>query len=158
MSQTVPTVNWGSGQIRPNNYTVIVKDVAENLTESVLIPLRHLRTLSSARTPRNIRMYQLIRHACSGQVMEYIGESCYGRTKLTNRIGWRSNNPADGQIDGAQIHMLSYLGESWRVGAPRFSAEQAIGYAGKVTDAGGQTAGYEPTISRGVEPRDAQEW
>jgi len=44
---------------------------------------------------------------------------------------------ADGQIDGAQIHMLSYLGETWGMGAPRFTAAQAIDYTRKVTNAGG---------------------
>jgi hypothetical protein len=45
---------------------------------------------------------------------------------------------ADGQIDGTQIHMLSYLGQTWGMGAaPRFSAAQAIEYTHKVTNAGG---------------------
>jgi hypothetical protein len=44
---------------------------------------------------------------------------------------------ADGHIDGAQIHMLSYLGETWGMGAPRFTAAQAIEYTHKVTNAGG---------------------
>jgi hypothetical protein len=44
---------------------------------------------------------------------------------------------ADGRVDGAQTHMLSYLGETWGMGAPRFSAGQAIEYTHKVTDAGG---------------------
>jgi hypothetical protein len=43
----------------------------------------------------------------------------------------------EGRVDGAQIHMLSYLGETWGTGAPRFSAAQAIEYTHKVTDAGG---------------------
>jgi len=41
---------------------------------------------------------------------------------------------ADGLIDGAQIHMLSYLGETWGTGAPRFTADQAVE---KVANAGG---------------------
>lgn len=32
----------------------------------------------------------------------------------------------DGKVDGVQIHMLSFLGEKWGMGAPRFSAEDAI--------------------------------
>jgi hypothetical protein len=44
---------------------------------------------------------------------------------------------ADGSVDGAQIHMLSYLGETWGMGAPRFTAAQAIGYTQTVTNAGG---------------------
>jgi len=43
-----------------------------------------------------------------------------------------------GKVDGARIHMLSYLGENWgRGAAPRFSDEQVIAYTKKVRDAGG---------------------
>jgi Alpha-L-fucosidase len=44
---------------------------------------------------------------------------------------------AGGKVDGTQIHMLSFLGETWGRGAPRFTAEQIIGYTKKVLDAGG---------------------
>ena len=44
---------------------------------------------------------------------------------------------ADGKIDGTQIHMLSYLGETWGKGTPRFTTEQVIAYTRKVRDAGG---------------------
>jgi len=44
---------------------------------------------------------------------------------------------AVGKIDGIQIHMLSYLGETWGKGAPRFTTDQVIAYTRKVRDAGG---------------------
>jgi hypothetical protein len=44
---------------------------------------------------------------------------------------------ADGRIDGTQIHMLSYLGERWGTGAPRFTAEQVVSYTQKMRDFGG---------------------
>jgi hypothetical protein len=44
---------------------------------------------------------------------------------------------ADGKIDGVQIHMLSYLGETWGKGMPRFTTDQVISYTRKVRDAGG---------------------
>jgi hypothetical protein len=43
----------------------------------------------------------------------------------------------DGRIDGTQIHMLSFLGEKWGSGAPRFTSEQVIAFTKKVIDAGG---------------------
>jgi hypothetical protein len=43
----------------------------------------------------------------------------------------------DGKIDGTQIHMLSYLGETWGKGSPRFTTEQVIAYTRKIRDAGG---------------------
>jgi len=39
-------------------------------------------------------------------------------------------------MDGTQIHMLSYLGETWGSGAPRFSADQ-VAYTRKIRDLGG---------------------
>jgi hypothetical protein len=44
----------------------------------------------------------------------------------------------DGRIDGTQIQMLGYLGETWGMGAvPRFSTEQVIGFTRKIRDAKG---------------------
>jgi hypothetical protein len=44
---------------------------------------------------------------------------------------------ADGKMDGTQIQMLSYLGQTWGMGAPRFSAEEVIGHTRKIREAGG---------------------
>ncbi len=43
----------------------------------------------------------------------------------------------DGKVDGTQIHMLSYLGETWGRGAPRFTADQVVAYSRKIWEAGG---------------------
>jgi hypothetical protein len=43
----------------------------------------------------------------------------------------------NGREDGTQIHMLSFLGEKWGMGAPRFTADEVIGYTKKITDVGG---------------------
>lgn len=42
-----------------------------------------------------------------------------------------------GKVDGARIHMLSFLGTSWGMGTPRFTADQVVEYTRKVTGAGG---------------------
>jgi hypothetical protein len=44
---------------------------------------------------------------------------------------------ADGKMDGVQIQMLSYLGETWGRGTPRFTSEEVIGFSKKLWDAGG---------------------
>lgn len=44
---------------------------------------------------------------------------------------------AAGRMDGTQIHMLSYLGETWGSGAPRFTADQVVAYTKKIRDFGG---------------------
>lgn len=43
----------------------------------------------------------------------------------------------NGRIDGTQIHMLSFLGEKWGSGAPRFTSEQVVAFTKKIVDAGG---------------------
>jgi len=40
-------------------------------------------------------------------------------------------------VDGAQFHMLSYLGPAWAQGPPRFSTDEAIAITRKITDNGG---------------------
>ena len=50
---------------------------------------------------------------------------------------WTPKRHADGKADGAQIHVLSYLGATWGQGAPRFAAADAIVFAKKVAEAGG---------------------
>ncbi len=43
----------------------------------------------------------------------------------------------DGTLDGAQIHMLSFLGEKWGMGKPRFTTDQVIAYTGRIREYGG---------------------
>jgi hypothetical protein len=50
---------------------------------------------------------------------------------------WTAKRTLDGFIDGAQVHVLSYLGTTWGQGTPRFTAEQAIAFSQKVTAVGG---------------------
>lgn len=45
--------------------------------------------------------------------------------------------PAEGTVDGVQIHMLSFLGTKWGMGEPRFPTEKVIEYTKKVRDYGG---------------------
>jgi hypothetical protein len=42
-----------------------------------------------------------------------------------------------GLIDGAQIHVLSHLGEQWGMGAPRFKIEQIVEWSQKLVNSGG---------------------
>ncbi len=57
---------------------------------------------------------------------------------------------ADGKIDGTQIQMLSYLGTTWGVGTPRFTAEEAIAYTRKVRQAGGAVTWDVPVELNGA--------
>ncbi len=55
-----------------------------------------------------------------------------------------------GKIDGVQIHMLSYLGETWGKGAPRFTTDQVIAHTRKVRDAGGAVTWDVPVELNGT--------
>ncbi len=55
----------------------------------------------------------------------------------------------DGISDGAQIHVLSHLGEEWGMGAPRYSKGQAVGFSRKVVDQGGVFTWDTPVQTNG---------
>jgi len=60
---------------------------------------------------------------------------------------------ADGKMDGTQIHMLSYLGETWGMGAaPRFTTEQALNYTRKIRDVHGAVTWDVPVGLNGKIP------
>jgi hypothetical protein len=56
----------------------------------------------------------------------------------------------EGRVDGAQLHVLSYLGQTWGRGEPRFTAEQAAGYTRKVRGLGGVVTWDVPVQRNGV--------
>jgi hypothetical protein len=56
----------------------------------------------------------------------------------------------DGKMDGVQIHMLSYLGQTWGIGEPRFSAGQAAGYSIKFKELGGAITWDTPVLLNGT--------
>ena len=43
----------------------------------------------------------------------------------------------DGRIDGKQVHVLSYLGQKWGTGFPRFSEEQVVEWSRRIGKTGG---------------------
>jgi hypothetical protein len=56
----------------------------------------------------------------------------------------------DGTVDGAQVHMLSFLGTQWGRGIPRFSADEVVGVTKTVTDAGGVVTWDTPIQRNGT--------
>lgn len=59
---------------------------------------------------------------------------------------------SNGSMDGTQIQMLSFLGEKWGMGNPRFTSEQAIAYSRKIWDAGGAVTWDVPITLDGKLP------
>jgi hypothetical protein len=43
----------------------------------------------------------------------------------------------DGKIDGVQVHILSFLGERWGMGSPRFNTEQVVKWSRDIRSKGG---------------------
>ena len=56
----------------------------------------------------------------------------------------------DGRVDGTQLHMLSFLGQTWGRGNPRFTAEQVVEYTKKFVDAGGAVTWDVPVQLNGT--------
>jgi hypothetical protein len=61
---------------------------------------------------------------------------------------WSARRNFNGLIDGAQVQMLSFLGEHWGQGTPRFTTEQAIAYTKAVTAVGGVVT-WDTPIQKG---------
>jgi hypothetical protein len=59
----------------------------------------------------------------------------------------------DGQVDGAQVHMLSYLGQTWGRGEPRFAAEQVVSFSRTLWDARGAVTWDVPVTPDGRIPQ-----
>lgn len=63
------------------------------------------------------------------------GDYTAGEMDFPARI--RIVHAANGLIDGAQIYILSHLGEQWGMGAPRFSTDDAVAWSQKVVNQDG---------------------
>lgn len=50
---------------------------------------------------------------------------------------WSPKRHADGLMDGAQVHVLTYLGQHWGQGTPRFDEAQIVAFTRKVAAEGG---------------------
>ncbi len=56
----------------------------------------------------------------------------------------------DGLLDGVQVQVLSYLGRTWGMGEPRFTAEQAVQYSGTIHKVGGAITWDVPVQKNGL--------
>jgi len=56
----------------------------------------------------------------------------------------------DGKIDGAQVHILSFLGQRWGTGSPRFNAEQVVKWSMDIRSKGGVITWDVPVQSNGL--------
>ncbi len=70
--------------------------------------------------------------------------------EISDPTRWSANRNFDGRIDGAQLHFLSYLGETWGRGAPRFNDDQACAFSRKVAEVGSAVTWDTPTRKNGT--------
>ncbi len=63
---------------------------------------------------------------------------------------WSAKRNVNGTVDGVQIHMLSFLGENWGRGLPRFTADQAVSWSKKVADIDGVVTWDVPIQKSGL--------
>jgi alpha-L-fucosidase len=59
-----------------------------------------------------------------------------------------------GMVDGARLHMLSYLGQRWGGGSPRFAPQQVVDFTRRTVDAGGFVTWDVPIRSDGTIARE----
>lgn len=56
----------------------------------------------------------------------------------------------EGKIDGVQVHILSFLGQRWGMGAPRFVIEQVVKWSRDIHDKGGAITWDVPIQPNGL--------
>jgi len=71
-----------------------------------------------------------------------------GEINDPNRVEIR--RAVDGKIDGVQVHILSYLGEKWGTGAPRFSTGQVVKWSQAIRKQGGAITWDVPIQPNGL--------
>jgi hypothetical protein len=73
-----------------------------------------------------------------------------GEIDLPNKLA--IDHHTGGLVNGAQLHILSYLGETWGKGKPRFTPEEAVAYSRKVWALGGAITWDVPVTRDGKLP------
>lgn len=76
----------------------------------------------------------------------------YTAGEINEPDGIRFAYSEDGMIDGRQIHILSYLGQSWGQGNPRFKEEQIIEWSKNINKVGGAVTWDVPPMLNGNIP------
>ncbi len=71
-----------------------------------------------------------------------------GEINDPNRVEIR--RAVEGKIDGTQVHILSYLGERWGTGSPRFATEQVVKWSQGIRKQGGAITWDVPIQPNGL--------
>jgi len=82
-------------------------------------------------------------------ILSITPEEDYTAGEINDPVPVRSNGR---WRDGAQFHMLSYLGKAWAQGPPRFTDEQAVQFTKQIVDKGGVVSWDVPVRWNGEIP------
>lgn len=63
------------------------------------------------------------------------------------------SNLENGRVDGSQLHILSYLGETWGKGSPRFTTDEVARWSGEAWKNGGAITWDVPVQPDGLIPQ-----
>jgi hypothetical protein len=55
-----------------------------------------------------------------------------------------------GKVDGSQVHILSFLGQRWGMGSPRFTTEQVVEWSRNIAKKGGVITWDVPIQKNGL--------
>lgn len=90
---------------------------------------------------------------CPGQVNRTISLTPY-EDYIAGEIDkpelWSPKRHADGKIDGARVHVLTYLGQRWGQGTPRFATDAVTTFTRKVAAEGGFITWDTPVQKNGT--------
>jgi alpha-L-fucosidase len=90
---------------------------------------------------------------CPGQVHRALSlapQEDYIAGEVSKLDWWSVRRQAEGKFDGAQLHVLTYLGQDWGRGTPRFSTEEAVAFSLKVVAERGAISWDTPTQTNGT--------
>jgi hypothetical protein len=73
-----------------------------------------------------------------------------GEANEPERVALKGSRFANGRVDGAYPHMLSYLGETWGKGGPRFSDQQVIEWTRNLVQSGAAVTWDAPIQPEGL--------
>ena len=71
---------------------------------------------------------------------------------VTVKAGW--TKPVGGAINGAQYHILTFLGEYWGRGKPRFNQDLFVGYTKYINNCDGVITWDVPPSEHGLIPEE----
>ena len=91
----------------------------------------------------------IVKHAACE---DYTAGEIAGALPVAMNAAWAK--PIGGLIDGAQYHILTFLGDYWGRGKPRFNRDLLVGYTRHINDQAGVITWDVPPTETGLIPEE----